>query len=1106
MKKNSSKCLFLMGLFLSTLSFAQTPEQVERIKQETNVSRLNQIADVARAQAVQEKETAWALAAQNGWQTQFIDAEGNYLELKSVSPQGEPIYFKTESKTAGIEVPLVFSNVAAALSTRANWLHNGGGLGLNIEGQNMTAFVWDGGIARATHQEYDGPGGENRVSIGDAGQLNFHAAHVMGTVVASGFVPDAKGMAPQAQGRAFDWNSDEAEMSIAAANGMLVSNHSYSFTPLGNAAGAYIQSTRRLDEITFNAPYYLPVFSAGNNGNNNIDNPAPLEGNPLFDKLTGRKTSKNSMVVANAQDANIDADGNLVSVVINSSSSEGPTDDYRIKPDITGNGTALFSSYESADDAYNTISGTSMSSPNVTGSLLLLQQYHNERNGFFMRAATLKGLALHTADDVDGAAGLEGPDAVYGWGLMNTKRAAETIRDQGMNTIIQELTINEGETLTFTVRSDEVSDLLASISWTDNPGTVQTDINDNTPRLVNDLDIRVSNSDDTYMPWRLDGINTNSKGDNLVDNFERVDVGMASGEYTITVSHKGALESGSQNFSLVVTGVVSDFVFLPTNVNQIACSNEEVVYEFDYTQTVTGTTNFSVENLPTGASSSFSESSLNADGTLSLTISNLDNVPRGIYEVSVTGDNGNELETRSIFLEIYEPSFDNHLTNLSSPSNGEAGVATSLVLEWDDNANAESYYIEVSDNPSFNNIIASGTETDLNFNVSSLDNNRVYYWRVQPSNRCTTGAFSETYSFQTNLSEDCSMTFSATDFSNAGIALNGGAQASVPIEIPDDLTINRLIVDVDITHQAVSHLTLFVQQPDALGGASTVLLDQVCDDADDFDVVFDDEGGTLTCSPDSPAVAGTIAPLESLRSSAGLSSTGTWIFGVTDNVPTRGGVIDAASITVCTPVSNTSVPGFSNNGVAVVANDTYLFQTADMEATTASETADQHVYTLVKAPEFGDLLKNNTPLAVGDTFTQEDIDVGNISFSNIQTAVFTDSFKVDIVNGAGGWLPNQEISLTANTVSTDSFELSNLIVYPNPTEGMIFVKFPALDASNVKIDLFDLRGRRIFSEDFGVDQNVFEKSISLAGISNGVYLMKVSNGNYSTTKRIVVQK
>ena len=53
-----------------------------------------------------------------------------------------------------------------------------------------------------------------------------------------------------------------------------------------------------------------------------------------------------------------------------------------------------------------------MSSPKVVGSLLLLQQHYNQTNGNFMKAATLKSLALHTADDTE----TDGPDAIWGWG------------------------------------------------------------------------------------------------------------------------------------------------------------------------------------------------------------------------------------------------------------------------------------------------------------------------------------------------------------------------------------------------------------------------------------------------------------------------------------------------------------------------------------------------------------------------------------------------------------------------------------------------------------------------------------------------------------------
>jgi len=306
--------------------------------------------------------------------------------------------------------------------------------------------------------------------------------------------------------------------------------------------------------------------------NYNGANGAPLDGNSSYDKLTGHSTSKNNLVVANAQDASINSDGSLSSVSINRSSSEGPTDDYRIKPDITGNGTGVYSTYASSDTAYNSITGTSMASPNVAGSLLLLQQHYNNLNSSFMRASTLKGIALRTADD----AGPSGPDAVYGWGLMNTKAAAEAISNNGNESKIEELILNNGQTYSVTVNSDGSSPLIASISWTDRAGTATTATNASTAVLVNDLDIRVTKNSTTYSPYRLTSVTTNGTGDNTVDPYERIDVANASGSYTITVTNKGSLVGGSQNFSLIVTGLTGGTqgdTQAPTTPNGLTASN-----------------------------------------------------------------------------------------------------------------------------------------------------------------------------------------------------------------------------------------------------------------------------------------------------------------------------------------------------------------------------------------------------------------------------------------------------------------------------------------------------------------------------------------------------
>lgn len=544
--------MLLAFITLTTTTFAQTISERQKISNSYDLSKLQQLKTTFQNQAESRKQEALQMATENGWEVTRINDDGSFDELVAVTSDGQPLYYS-------------LYNADAARSTRTDHLNIGGSLGLSLDGQNMTAHVWDGGPTRTTHQEFDGAGGNNRVSINDGvTALNgnsFHAQHVTGTIVASGFQAAAKGMAPRASALTHDWNNDLAEATAEASAGMLISNHSYGFAwrnQFGQVqlpawyGGAYIDDSRDWDNLQYNSPYYLMVVAAGNDGNDNSANTDPLGGNSSFDKLTGHSTSKNTMVVANGQDANVNNDGSFNSVVIAGSSSEGPTDDYRIKPDITGNGSGVYSTYDNADNAYNSISGTSMASPNVTGTLLLLQQHYNNVNGNYMRAATLKGVALHTADD----AGISGPDAVYGWGLMNAKAAAEAISDNGNGAVIDELTLSNGGSYTLNVDSDGSSPLMASISWTDPAGTANTGTaNLGTPVLVNDVDIRVTKSGTTYNPYRLTGVNSNGTGDNTVDNYERVDVSGASGSYTITVTHKGSLSSGSQNFSLVVTGV-----------------------------------------------------------------------------------------------------------------------------------------------------------------------------------------------------------------------------------------------------------------------------------------------------------------------------------------------------------------------------------------------------------------------------------------------------------------------------------------------------------------------------------------------------------------------
>ena len=188
---------------------------------------------------------------------------------------------------------------------------------------------------------------------------------------------------------------------------------------------------------------------------------------------------------------------------MSSFSSWGPTDDGRIKPDISAKGVNMYSCSGTSNASYMNMSGTSMSAPNVSGSLLLLQQHYNNLNGEYMLASTLRALALHTADEAGFA---PGPDYRFGWGLLNTEHAAQVISENSNQSLITTETLDANDEYTYTFQADGTQDIVATIAWTDPAADLLPGGNEDlaTPSLMNDLDLRISNDGgETFLPWVL---------------------------------------------------------------------------------------------------------------------------------------------------------------------------------------------------------------------------------------------------------------------------------------------------------------------------------------------------------------------------------------------------------------------------------------------------------------------------------------------------------------------------------------------------------------------------------------------------------------------------
>lgn len=554
--------LLLLVMVVSALTFAQST---------TNKEALEQIAREQNEEWQQMKIRAEQYAEQHNIPVVRVLDDGTIIQLVDVV-DNQPVFYKTD-------------NLGAAKTTRANQLWEGGNVGVVINGEGYDKVgIWDGGKVRNTHQEFNNEGSSRVILSDNASTLSAHSTHVSGTIIAGGVSANAKGMAFRGQLKTYDWNSVEGEMSTAATAGMEISNHSWGMIRgwdigsgtwewYGNDAvsttedylfGFYNSQARTWDMIAVQAPYFLMIKSAGNDrgeGPGNAGqggNPEKDGGTDGYDCIGGSGISKNILTIGAVNEV-LNYTGPS-SVTMSSFSGWGPADDGRVKPDVVGKGVNLYSSSSTSNTAYTTMSGTSMSAPNVTGTLVLLQQlYQQTHESVVMRASTLKGLVIHTADE---CGTYDGPDYKFGWGLVNAERAANIIlEDDVMQNSIDEITIENGGTYTRQVMASGTTPLWVTISWTDPHGTIPAaSLNPRTPIIKHDLDLRIEDEQgNVYYPYKLDPLSPASAATtdtkNYVDNVEKVYIeNPTAGTYTIIVNHEGTL-SPNQIFSIVLSGL-----------------------------------------------------------------------------------------------------------------------------------------------------------------------------------------------------------------------------------------------------------------------------------------------------------------------------------------------------------------------------------------------------------------------------------------------------------------------------------------------------------------------------------------------------------------------
>ncbi len=88
------------------------------------------------------------------------------------------------------------------------------------------------------------------------------------------------------------------------------------------------------------------------------------------------------------------------------------------------------------------------------------------------------------------------------------------------------------------------------------------------------------------------------------------------------------------------------------------------------------------------------------------------------------------------------------------------------------------------------------------------------------------------------------------------------------------------------------------------------------------------------------------------------------------------------------------------------------------------------------------------------------------------------------------------------TLSNKNYNDPEFSIFPNPINNVVTLKFNKNTSNTIQITIFDVQGKSIFNSDKQLINNAIQLNVS--PLKSGLYFMKVSDGAYETTKKLLV--
>ena len=725
---------------------------------------------------------------------QLAELNGVYtvqLIPPEAGPRGE---MSNQSITGGIDLS---GNVVPGYDS---WLTATG-----FSGAGVLVSVVDGGI-RESHQDLTGntaacvSSGDTPTSCSSAN--DNHGSHVAGAIAgtgASGTLNNGflrgQGVAPgarviQQRYPAFLDGSNATDGFMipdgmlkifreSALSGALLANNSWG--PTGSPQG-YDIPTQQIDFISRDAdpatPGDQPILAVWSVMNGNGD---ASTGSCAPSSLGSPDEAKNLFAVGSTS-LQSSTGAQLTNIYrVSANSAHGPACDGRTVPHIVAPGCRTDSICSggtgncNTNTSYGLACGTSMASPVVSGAVALWAQKYIANEGVNPSPALAKAVFTAAAQDLVGNPNADGgimghrPDRFQGYGRVDL--------DLVMNHGLEVFTFDQSEVFTSSGQDWSVGLLAVDpdqpirimLAWTDAPGH---GLGGSTPAWVNNLDLVVEAGGNTYLGNVIGGDGWSSTGGSADDrnNLEGVFLSPAQHGGAVIINVNATDLNGdalspwnpgapSQDFALAcynctLTGAET-FSLSISPESALACAPDsglastQAVINVAALSGYTGTVALSASNLPAGVVSSFDPASVVVPGQSDWTLSIDQTAVPGAYSLTVSGDDGSDLQERGFGLLLEPPPV---ATELLLPANGSLNTELRPDFSWEAIDGIDLYTVQLATDSEFNNLVIDEQVADRVFTPSSdLAIGTEYFWRVRSENSCGGSDWTTAFSFTTRL-------------------------------------------------------------------------------------------------------------------------------------------------------------------------------------------------------------------------------------------------------------------------------------------------------------------------------------------------------------------